>query len=133
MPSTTHARRGAAAGAAGGDEDLGLAGDQVRDGEGVPGAAAPPQGVRAHDGEAERDGREGVGHEDGVVRAEDEVALPVQHVQSGTDVSFGDAEPVGQVGGRGCPAGAGERVVHGHPEVFGAGRVGDHVGISSSS
>lgn len=74
-----------------------------------------------------------MGHEDGVVRAEDEVALPVQHVQSGTDVSFGDAEPVGEVGGRGCPAGAGERVVHGHPEVFAAGRVGDHVGISSSS
>jgi hypothetical protein len=50
--------------APGRDQYLALAGQQVGEREGVPGAATPPQGPGAHHREAERHGRERVRHHD---------------------------------------------------------------------
>lgn len=55
---------GVSGGAGGGDEDGGRAGDEVRDGEGILGAAASPERVRTHDGESEGAGGERVRHLD---------------------------------------------------------------------
>src|SRR5215470_14540363 len=64
-------QRATAGRAGGGDQDAWLIGHQVGDGEAVPGAPAPPQGLLAHYGEPEVHGREGMGHDD--------VARLVQH------------------------------------------------------
>ena len=56
--------------ASGGDQDVGLARQKVRDREGVPRAATPPQRRGSHHREAQRDGGEGMCHHD---------AVPVQY------------------------------------------------------
>jgi hypothetical protein len=60
--------------ASGGHQDLALVWEQVRQREGVPGTAAPPQCLSAHDREAEWYGGKRVGHDDLVSLVQNEVS-----------------------------------------------------------
>ena len=91
-------------------EDLGLAVDEVGDGEGIPRASSPPQRRAAHHREPERDRRERVRHDDPEVVVEDDVAGGGQPLERGP-VS---ASP--SVSG-GC-AGLGERAIDREPQIF---------------
>ena len=91
-------------------EDLGLAVDEVGDGEGIPRASSPPQRRAAHHREPERDRRERVRHDDPEVVVEDDVAGGGQPLERGPGVCV-----LWQCGS--C-AGLGERAIDREPQIF---------------
>ena len=78
------------------DQQVGLLREQVRHGEGIPGATAPPEGRRPHDREAQRDRGERVRHDDAAVRVEHQVLGGGQSAQAVVDLSGRAVELVGQ-------------------------------------
>jgi hypothetical protein len=110
---------GRAVRAAGGDEHVRLTEQQVRQGEGVPCAPAPPQRLRAHDREAQRDRREGVCHQDFVIATQHHVPCLGELSEEPVNLSQGQIEDVRQLRRTRCKAPACERGVHRQPYVLG--------------
>jgi hypothetical protein len=110
--------RQAAPRAPGRDQHLGLAGQQVGEREGVPGAAAPPQSPGSHHREAERHGRERVGHHDPAVPVQRQVPGPGQVRQAVGHLGNPGAEPGRERARVRRAPGRGELLVHRQPQVL---------------
>jgi hypothetical protein len=110
--------RPAARRAPGRDQHLVLAGQQVGEREGVPGAAAPPQGPGSHHREAERHGRERMRHHDPAVAVQRQVPGPGQARQAVSHLGNPGTEPGRQRARIRCAPGRGELLVHRQPQVL---------------
>jgi hypothetical protein len=72
--------------ALGGDQGVGFIGDEVGDGEGVPGASASPDRGGAHHREAEVPGSEGMGQNNAAAVVENKIASGMQRAQPVRDL-----------------------------------------------
>ena len=104
--------------ASGGHEDLALVQEHLWQREGVPGAAAPPQRLPAHDREAQGHGRERMCHDDPAHPVKDQVASTGEFGQSGLYRRDVARQLLGQVPGTRRAPGAGERTVDGKPQLL---------------
>jgi hypothetical protein len=104
--------------ASGGYEDLILVREHLRQCEGVPRAAAPPQRLPAHDRKAQRHGGERVCHDDLAGLVEDEVAGTGEFGQPGPYRRDIERQPSGEVACTWRAPGAREPAVDGKPQIL---------------
>jgi hypothetical protein len=99
-------------------QQVGLLGEQVDEGKGIPAAASPPEIVLSHDGEAERYRRERMRHDNPTALVDDEMAAPCQFVEPLPNFVLARSQSGDEIGNSRSRSGSAKDLIHSETQIL---------------